>query len=245
VCKGKGGMFTLHATEHRYWGGGALSGGQTPLACGLAFGLKHQEQRGCVFCFIGDGAMNQGAVHEAMNLAALFRLPVVFVIENNGFAMGMSQARSSAIGVCLAARADGYAMHWERADADDLEDMRARFAALAQRARDQHEPTVIEVRTYRWKGWSISDPNQHVYRPKAQVMEHIEHHDPIKLWGQRLMERGLATAVDLALMDKAALREARASVEFAQASPVLPVDAMQQDIFWELDHGTPRGRLLF
>lgn len=116
--KGKGGSMHFFAPDKNYWGGHGIVAGQTPLGAGLAYGLKYQGLKGACLCYLGDGAINQGAYHESLNLAALFDLPVIYVIENNGYSMGTSQKRSSAFKSCLAERADGYNIAWDTVNGD-------------------------------------------------------------------------------------------------------------------------------
>src|ERR1700760_51562 len=123
--KGKGGSMHFFAPDKNYWGGHGIVAGQTPLGAGLAFGLKYQGLKGCALCFLGDGAVNQGAFHESLNLAALFNLPVVYIIENNGYSMGTSQKRSSAYPSCLAERAAAFDMNWAVISGEDVYEVRA------------------------------------------------------------------------------------------------------------------------
>ena len=118
--KGKGGSMHFFAPDKNFWGGHGIVAGQTPLGLGLAYGLKYLGREGCCLCYLGDGAVNHGAFHESLNLAALFDIPVVYVIENNGYSMGTSQARSSAFRGCLAQRAEAYDMDWDVIDGSDL-----------------------------------------------------------------------------------------------------------------------------
>jgi pyruvate dehydrogenase E1 component alpha subunit len=175
VCAGKSGMQSMHSPETRFWGGWCFAATQTPLACGLAFGLKYRGELGAVFCCLGDGAVNQGCFHEALNLASLFHLPVVFVLENNGFAMGTSVQRASAMRECLAQRAEGYAMHWDVVNADDFAAMHAVLDAAGRLAREQLRPSLIEVKTYRFEGFTIADANKLKYRSKAEVEFRMTH----------------------------------------------------------------------
>lgn len=246
--KGKGGMHSFQSPETRFWGGYGVTGAQTPLACGLAFALKHRGEAGAVFCCLGDGAMNQGAFHEAMNLSALFHLPVVFVIENNQFAMSASVERSSAYSGCLAKRAEGYGMAWDKAEGEDLLQLRRVLAAAALRARQECRPSLIEVATYRYEGFSVADAQKFKYRTKAEVTDRMENHDPIQLWGAHLMAAGIATAEELKAIRKQAIQEANESAEFAKTSPYPSPEAILQDVYWEVDMKTaagPSGRHFF
>src|SRR6478735_1613376 len=143
--KGKGGSMHFFAPDKNYWGGHGIVGGQTPLGTGIAYGLKYNGHKGSCMCFMGDGAINQGAYHESLNLAGLFDLPVIFIIENNGYSMGTSQCRSSAFKNSLAYRADGYNIVWDIIHGWDLYEMRAKLQIAIDRAHNESRPTVIEV----------------------------------------------------------------------------------------------------
>ncbi len=162
--KGKGGSMHFFDPARNYWGGHGIVGGQVPLGVGLAYALKYKGLKGACMTFMGDGAVNQGAVHESYNLAALWELPVVFVIENNGYSMGTSQARSTAGE--LAKRADAYDMAWGVCDGHDLYEVRATMAKFLELARAKSKPSIVEMRTYRYRGHSVADPDN-TYRAKA------------------------------------------------------------------------------
>jgi pyruvate dehydrogenase E1 component alpha subunit len=147
--RGKGGSMHYFAPDKNYWGGHGIVAGQTPLGLGLAYGLKYRGLKGSALAFLGDGAVNQGAYHESLNLAELFDLPVIYVIENNGYSMGTSQARSSAFGNSLAERAAGYGIAWDTFSGEDMYEVRAHTQAAIERAHNESRPTVLEVKTYR------------------------------------------------------------------------------------------------
>lgn len=239
--KGKGGMHSFQSPETRFWGGYGFAGTQTPLACGLGFALKHCGEAGAVFCCLGDGAVNQGAFHEALNLAALFRLPVVFIIENNEYAMGTSVRRSSAFRDSLASRAEGYGMAWGVADGNHLEELRETLHAACARARHECLPTLLEVRTYRFEGHTIADANKFKYRAKTDVLDRQLNHDPIKILAACLLSEGLATEDTLAAIREEAMREAKDAAEFAKSSPYPSRETITQDVYWEVDHCTSSG----
>ena len=248
AAKGKGGMLGFYCPEQRHWGNHGLAGTQTALATGLAFGLKHRNEPGMACCFLGDGAMNQGVVHEAFNLAALFRLPVVFIIENNGFSIATSEARSSATGGSLAQRAEAYGMPWERLNGDSIYEIRAKMGPVMERARREHQPAVIEISTYRFEGFIVSDANKFVYRQREEVERRKEHHDPIKRWATVLQCEGVATASELKSIDRDATDEARDACTFAKPSPFPEPKSIFEDIYWEVDHAKkdgPCGRHFF
>ena len=238
TCKGKGGMHSFHSPETRFWGGYGSVATQTPLACGLAFGLKQRDEAGAIFCCLGDGAVNQGAFHESLNLAALFHLPVVFVIENNGYAMGTSVPRSSAFGDSLASRAEGYAMAWEVVDGNNLYGLRVALSAAHERARQKCEPTLLEVHTYRFEGHTIADANKLKYRQKVEVEDRQLNHDPITLWGSHLIDEKIAEAETLKGIREEAIHEATASASYAMSSPYPEPSDILRDVYWAVDHQT-------
>jgi pyruvate dehydrogenase E1 component alpha subunit len=240
--KGKGGSMHYFAPDKNYWGGHGIVAGQTPLGLGLAFGLKYQKLKGAALCFLGDGAVNQGAFHESLNLAALWSLPVIYVIENNGYSMGTSQRRSSAYPSCLAERAAGYDMDWELFSGEDIYEIRARTQAALERAHEQCRPSILEIATYRWEGHSVADANKMKYRTKEEVEKYQKEHDPIQRWKRVLLEEGLATEELLKGIDKEAQKEADASAEFAKASPYPEPESIFEDIYWEVDHKTDAGQ---
>src|SRR6478735_7938055 len=143
--KGKGGSMHFFAPDKNYWGGHGIVGGQTPLGTGIAYGLKYNGHKGSCMCFMGDGAVNQGVFYESLNMASLFDLPVIYIIENNQYSMGTSQCRSSAFKNSLAYRADGYNIVWDIIHGWDLYEMRAKLQIAIDRAHNESRPTVIEV----------------------------------------------------------------------------------------------------
>ena len=167
--KGKGGSMHFFAPDKNYWGGHGIVAGQTPLGLGLGYGLKYQEKKGCCLCYLGDGAVNQGAFHESLNLAQLFEIPVVYIIENNGYSMGTSQKRSSAQPEFLAQRAEAYDMAWDACDGSDIYEVRARTHVAMERARNESLPTLLEIKTYRYYGHSIADANHKKYRTPEEI----------------------------------------------------------------------------
>jgi len=243
--KGKGGSMHFFDPSRNYWGGHGIVGGQVPLGTGLAYALKFQGLKGAAMTFMGDGAVNQGAVHEAYNLAALWQLPVVFVIENNGYSMGTSQARSSAGE--LAKRAEAYGMAWSVCDGHDLYEVRATMDGFLRAAREESKPAVVEIRTYRYRGHSVSDPDK-TYRDKAEIEAYQRTKDPINSFQNALIAEGALTEAQAEAIAAEANEEAERAAEFAEASPFPTVADLQQDVYWEADHPTERkssGRLFF
>ena len=241
--KGKGGSMHFFAPDKNFWGGHGIVGGQTPLGLGLAYGLKYLGREGCCLCYLGDGAVNQGAFHEALNLAALFDIPVVYVIENNGYSMGTSQARSSAFRGCLAQRAEGYDMDWDVIDGSDLYEVRAKTHIAMERARKQHKPSILEISTYRYYGHSIADANHKKYRTPEEIENYKQHHDPISVFRRKLIAEGVLTEDQAADINKAAADEAAAAVKFAEEAPAPTIADISTDIYWESDNQTPASKI--
>jgi pyruvate dehydrogenase E1 component alpha subunit len=247
--KGKGGSMHFFDPSRNYWGGHGIVGGQIPLGAGLAYALKYQGLKGAAMAFMGDGAVNQGAVHEAYNLAALWQLPVVFVIENNGYSMGTSQARSSAGD--LARRAEGYGMAWGTCDGHDLYEVRATMDKFLQLAREESKPAVVEIRTYRYRGHSVADPDTNAkqpYRSKDEIEEYRRTKDPIQVYQNLLVAEGVLDAAAIERIDADIRAEVEVSADFAEASPYPSVEDISKDVYWEEDNPAEkksRGRIFF
>jgi pyruvate dehydrogenase E1 component alpha subunit len=239
--KGKGGSMHFFDPSKRYWGGHGIVGGQTPLGLGLAYYQKYWNLTGACFCYMGDGAVNQGAFHESLNLASLMDIPVIYVIENNGYSMGTSQCRSSAYKNCLAYRADGYNIVWDLINGWDLYEVRAKSQIALERAHLEKRPTVIEIMTYRHYGHSVADAKHKVYRSEAEI-ERYKQQDPIQLWKNTLLAEGVLTEETYKEIDKAAKAEANAAADFAENSPYPEFEDITKDVYWEVDNNTERGR---
>ncbi|MGH8021626.1 MAG: pyruvate dehydrogenase (acetyl-transferring) E1 component subunit alpha [Opitutaceae bacterium] len=243
--KGKGGSMHFFAPDKNYWGGHGVVGGQIPLGTGIAYALKYQGKKGACLCYLGDGAVNQGAFAEALNLAALWSLPVVFIIENNGYSMGTSLARSSA-GIPLARRAEGYDMDWDVLNGADIYEVRAKTWEAMQRAHEKCRPTLLEMDTYRYRGHSMSDPEK--YRDKAEVEDYKKNHDPLTLLRADLLADDTTDEEALDKIDQEARAEAEAAAKFADESPFPPEDEIFRDVYWEVDNPeqrTSQGKLFF
>ena len=246
--KGKGGSMHFFAPDKNYWGGHGIVGGQTPLGAGLAYALKYQGLSGCCLCFLGDGAVNQGVFHETLNLAQLFELPVVFIIENNGYSMGTSQKRSSAFVDCLAKRAEGYGMAWDHGNGHLLYEVRARVDLAMKRAREESLPTLLELKTYRYRGHSIADANFEKYRTKDEIKRIRDTLDPIMVFQNLLLEEEILTEEQAKEIDQAARAEALEAAEFADRSPYPPVEEIYRDVYWTVDNPgrhDNQGRIFF
>lgn len=248
ISKGKAGMFSCFAPQLNHWGIHGLAAAQTPLASGLAFAMKLREIKGAVVCFLGDGAVNQGVYHEVLNLSALFGLPVVFLIENNGYAMGMSVKRSSAFKDYLAQRAETYGIEWDVCGGHDIYALRACLEPALERARNEFRPTVIEVETYRYYGFTVADANHKRYRTPDEIEWHKQNRDPLNLWNARLIEEGVISDTAIGEMRGAAKIEAAEAVKSACKSPPPLISEITDDVYWEVDHRTPaasHGRYFF
>jgi len=246
--KGKGGSMHFFAPDKHYWGGHGIVGGQTPLGAGIAYALKYKGLKGGCFCFMGDGAVNQGAVHESFNLAGLWDLPVIYVIENNGYSMGTSQARSSA-GEPLARRAAGYEIDWSLCNGNVLYDVRAKLGDALKRAQEESRPSIVEIFTYRYRGHSMSDPDK-TYRKKTEIEEYRKTKDPITLFENQLKDEGVLDDKAAEAIDKEARTEAENAANFADKSPFPPESSILEDVYWETDNpnapeSTSKGRFFF
>jgi pyruvate dehydrogenase E1 component alpha subunit len=240
--KGKGGSLHFFAPDKRYWGGHGIVGGQTPLGMGLAFALKYKGVKGCVLTFLGDGAVNQGVFSECLNMASLFNLPVVFIIENNGYSMGTSLARSSALHGSLASRAEGFCVDWSSCGGFDIYELRANLGAVMEKARKQSRPHVLEVATYRYYGHSVADANSKKYRSPEEIQRYKTECDPIALWEKHLLKENIITEADIIKIDNEAKAESAAAAEFAIASPWPRAESIFEDIYHEVDHATQAGQ---
>jgi pyruvate dehydrogenase E1 component alpha subunit len=243
--KGKGGSMHYFDPKRNFWGGHGIVGGQIPLGTGLAYALKYQGKKGAAFAFMGDGAVNQGAVHEAYNLAALWQLPVIFVIENNGYSMGTSQARSSAGD--LARRAEAYGMDWGVCSGHDLYEVRANLGKFLQLAHEKSKPSVVEIQTYRYRGHSVADPDN-TYRTKTEIEEYRKTKDPIQVFQNILLAEGVLDEARIKEIDDAARAESDNAADFAEASPYPTVEDITKDVYWEEDNPSEKkscGRIFF
>ena len=245
--KGKGGSMHFFAPDKNYWGGHGIVAGQTPLGAGLAFALKYKGLKGCALTFLGDGAVNQGSFMETLNLASLWDIPVVFVIENNGYSMGTSLKRSSAA-ENLAHRAEGFDMEWEVCDGHDVYEVREVANRAMTRAREKHKPFLLEIRTYRYRGHSVADANHEKYRTKEEIEEYKRTKDPVNVIKRQLLDDGTLTEDEAKRIDQEKKDEAEASAKFAEDSPVAPRSEIQTDVYWEVDNDTEgnlKGRYFF
>jgi pyruvate dehydrogenase E1 component alpha subunit len=232
TTKGKGGSMHIFDKEHNFMGGHGIVGAQVPLGAGIAFAEKYNKTGNVCMCYMGDGAVRQGAFHEALNLAMLWKLPVIFVIENNGYAMGTSVKRSSNV-TELYTLGESYDMPSEPVDGMNVEAVHIAVAKAAERARAGEGPTLLEFRTYRYKGHSMSDPQK--YRSKEEVEEYKQR-DPIEVVRQTILEKKFATEKDLDAIDQKILGQVEESVKFAEESPYPDPSEALTDIYVQTDY---------
>jgi pyruvate dehydrogenase E1 component alpha subunit len=226
VSKGRGGSMHMFNVEKRFLGGDGIVGGDLPVAAGIAFAVNYREGDQAVLCFFGDGAVNQGAFHESLNVASLWKLPVIFMCENNEYGMGTAVHRVSAY-ADLSRRAAGYNIRVDKADGMDVLAVREVAERAVKKAREK-TPSFIEVVTYRFRGHSMSDPEK--YRTKEEVAK-WEARDPIPAFAKRLIGDGAATQADLDQTEKEVLQQVEEAVEFADQSEGLPPEALAEDVF--------------
>ena len=239
--KGKGGSMHFFAPDKNYWGGHGIVAGQTPLGIGLAYGIKYKGLTGASLCFLGDGAVNQGAFHESLNLAELWDLPVIYIIENNGYSMGTSQKRSSAFKGSLAQRGEAYGIAWESAKGHDLYEVRAKTKAALDRAHRENRPTILELATYRYQGHSVADANAKKYRTPEEIVHHKENFDPLNVWKNQLIQENVLDEDTYRKVDSEAKAEARQAAEFAEQSPYPEISEITDDVYFEVDKKTTAG----
>jgi len=214
--KGKGGSMHMFSRDVNFYGGHGIVGAQVPLGTGLAFAHKYKQDGGITFAYCGDGAINQGQIYESYNMASLWKLPVVYVIENNKYGMGTSIDRASAV-TDLYQRGIGFAIPGEQVDGMDVIAVREAANRAASHCRNGDGPYILEMKTYRYRGHSMSDPAK--YRSKEEVSKVRKESDPIDLLRDRIFEGGFADEADLKAMDKDIKRLVTAAAEFAQQSP--------------------------
>src|SRR5229473_3447999 len=212
---GKGGSMHLFDKSVNFLGGHAIVGGQIPLATGVAFASKYQETDKVTLCFFGEAAVNQGAFHESLNMAQLWKLPCIYICENNQYGMGTSLARAMSL-QNVSEKARAYEMASEFVDGMDVLAMRRATQRAIKRARENYLPTLIEARTYRYMGHSMSDPGN--YRTRAEI-EKYQERDPIKLFTAALKENKMITDRDLSDMEAEIKEQIEHALRFAEESP--------------------------
>ena len=225
--KGKGGSMHLFSKEHYFFGGHGIVGAQIGTGAGLAFAEQYRGSKNVVLCFFGDGAARQGMLHEVFNLAMLWKLPVVFICENNNYAMGTSIERTSNV-IDIYKLADGYEMPADKIDGMTAEAVHEGVARAVNRARQGEGPTLLEMKTYRYKGHSVSDPQK--YRTKDEVEEYKDQ-DPITKVTKTILDNNFATEVELKAIDDKITLIVDASVKFAEESPWPDDSEVYKDVY--------------
>jgi pyruvate dehydrogenase E1 component alpha subunit len=229
TTKGKGGSMHIFDKEHNFMGGHGIVGAQIPMGAGIAFAEKYKKTGHLCICYFGDGAVRQGALHEAFNMAMTWKLPVIFVVENNGYAMGTSVARTSNVRE-LYTIGEGYDMPSEPVDGMDVEAIHEAVARAAARARAGDGPTFLEFKTYRYRGHSMSDPQK--YRTKEEVEEY-KRRDPIEMVKHTMLTKKVVTEEELAAIDAHIKVQVEASVKFAEESPWPDAAQIFTDVYVE------------
>ena len=228
LSRGKGGSMHMFSSEKKFYGGHGIVGAQVPIGTGLAFANKYRGNKSVCLTYFGDGAANQGQVYESFNMAELWKLPVVYVIENNQYAMGTSVERSSAVSD-FSKRGASFGIPGVQVDGMDVEAVQKAGEEAMAHCRAGKGPIILEMKTYRYRGHSMSDPAK--YRSKEELTEVREKRDPIENFGKKLIERGVMNAEDMKALDAQVKAIVIASAEFATESPEPGLDELYTDIY--------------
>jgi pyruvate dehydrogenase E1 component alpha subunit len=228
LSRGKGGSMHMFSSEKKFYGGHGIVGAQVPIGTGLAFANQYRGSKAVSLTYFGDGAANQGQVYESFNMAELWKLPVVYVIENNQYAMGTSVARSSAV-ADFSKRGASFGIPGVTVDGMDVEAVQQAGLEAFEYCRAGKGPIILEMKTYRYRGHSMSDPAK--YRSKEELTEMREKRDPIENFGRKLIERGLVNEVDLKQMDAEVKRVVVEAAEFATESPEPALSELYTEIY--------------
>ena len=226
--KGKGGSMHMFSKEKNFYGGHGIVGAQVPLGAGLAFADKYMENKSVTFTYFGDGAANQGQVYETFNMAALWKLPVIFVIENNQYAMGTAQERSTSSPE-IYTRGDAFGIKGEAVDGMDVVAVRDAGEKAAAHCRDGKGPYILEIKTYRYRGHSMSDPAK--YRTREEVQKMRAQRDPIESIRTLLISKKHSTEEEIKIIDKEIKEIVNSCAEYAKESPELPAEDLWTDIY--------------
>jgi pyruvate dehydrogenase E1 component alpha subunit len=227
--KGKGGSMHLFDTKLGFLGGHGIVGGHIPLATGIAFAIKYRNTDQVVLCYFGEAAVNNGAFHEALNMAGLWKLPAIFICENNRYGMGTALERASAI-YDVSERARSYDMVNEVVDGQDVLAVYQATERAVRRAREGKLPSLLEIRTYRFMGHSMSDPIHGHYRTKEEV-ESQRKRDPITVWSDRLVADGVIEEGATKALDAEVMAEVEDALQFADQSPEPDPGELYTDVY--------------
>jgi pyruvate dehydrogenase E1 component alpha subunit len=228
--KGKGGSMHMFDIPKHFYGGHGIVGAQVSIGTGIGFAYKYKKQNNLCVTYFGDGAANQGQVYESFNIAKLWNIPVIYIIENNEYGMGTSVKRASSTSDFYK-RGESFNIPGMQVDGMNLFSVYKAMNEAVDYVKSGKGPILIEMKTYRYRGHSMSDPGK--YRTKEEVENYKEHHDPITQLGKYLVENKLCKASDLEKMDDAVAKEVKEIVAFAQASPEPDVDELYKDIYVE------------
>jgi len=235
ISHGKGGSMHIFNTAGHFWGGHGIVGAQVPLGTGLAFARRHGgSDRVCV-TFFGEGAANQGQVYESFNMASIWKLPVVYVIENNRYAMGTAVTRSAARPEELYMRGASFGIPGEQVDGMDVRAVKAAGERAIAHARGGKGPYILEMQTYRYRGHSMSDPAK--YRTREEVQKMRQEHDPIEQVKTRLLEKGWASAEELKEVDSQVRKIVTAAAEFATSDAEPAAGELWTDVYAQAGRG--------
>jgi len=226
--KGKGGSMHMFSKEKNFYGGHGIVGAQVPLGAGLAFADMYMENESVTFTYFGDGAANQGQVYETFNMAALWKLPVIFVIENNQYAMGTAQERSTSSPE-IYTRGDSFGIKGEAVDGMDVVAVRDAGVKAAAHCRAGKGPYILEIKTYRYRGHSMSDPAK--YRTREEVQKMRAQRDPIESIRSLLVSEKLSTDEEIKIIDKEIKEIVNSCAEYAKESPQVPAEELWTDIY--------------
>ncbi|MBK5270339.1 MAG: pyruvate dehydrogenase (acetyl-transferring) E1 component subunit alpha [Bacteroidia bacterium] len=231
-AKGKGGSMHFFGKSVNFFGGHGIVGAQIGTGAGLAFAEQYRNTDNVVLCFFGDGAARQGMLHETFNLAMLWKLPVIFICENNNYAMGTSVERTSNV-VDIYKLADGYEMPGDSVDGMSPEAVHDGIIRAAKRAREKGGPTLLEMKTYRYKGHSISDPGK--YRSKEELEEYKDK-DPIQKILKTILDNKYASAAEIKTIDERVRTKVDESVKFAEESPWPDDSELLKDVYMDKNY---------
>lgn len=226
--KGKGGSMHMFSKEKHFYGGHGIVAAQVPIGAGLAFSDKYNGTDRVTFAYFGDGAANQGQVYETFNMAALWKLPVIFVIENNQYAMGTAQKRSTS-SPDIFTRGEAFGIAGQAVDGMNVLEVKAAGELAVKHCRAGKGPFILEVKTYRYRGHSMSDPAK--YRTREEVQKMREERDPIEYVRSLLLTGKHATEEDLKTIDKGIKKVVNASTDFAKESPEPDLSELWTDIY--------------
>jgi pyruvate dehydrogenase E1 component alpha subunit len=232
LSKGKGGSMHMFNKEVNLMGGHGIVGAQIPMGAGIAFAEQYKETKNVTFCSFGDGAARQGALHETFNMAMMWKLPVVFIIENNNYAMGTSVERTTNV-LNMSEMGNSFHMPSIVVDGMSVEDVHKAIKEASDRARKGEGPTLLDIKTYRYKGHSMSDPQK--YRTKQEV-EDYKAKDPIKRVADTIIENNFATKKEIEKIDTKVKLIVEESVRFAEESPLPEKDELYEDVYIQKDY---------